>query len=247
MSLQPAGATSPLFKLEYPHSVGLFASYEQAQKAVDTLADQNFPVSNLAIVGTDLRLMERVTGRKTWGTVLSDGVMAGLRTGAIVAIIMVLLVPGDFLIQLLAALLIGVGVSLVFAVPAYLMSRGQRDFTSVTQTVATRYEVLCEHKVAAQARDLLRKSLPADAFIAPPRPTPGPYPTGAPAGAPGYGYGPPTAQPGYQGGPLPYPPASQQAPYPPAAPPPAPDGRASGSGSPGPDAGSGRSPNPPDA
>ena len=35
------------------------------------------------------------------------------------------------------------------------MSRGKRDFTSVTQTVATKYEVLCEHKVAAQAREML--------------------------------------------------------------------------------------------
>ena len=35
------------------------------------------------------------------------------------------------------------------------MSGGKRDFTSVTQTVATKYEVLCEHKVAAQAREML--------------------------------------------------------------------------------------------
>ena len=36
------------------------------------------------------------------------------------------------------------------------MTRGRRDFTSVTQTVATKYEVLCEHKVAAQAREMLQ-------------------------------------------------------------------------------------------
>jgi hypothetical protein len=35
------------------------------------------------------------------------------------------------------------------------MTKGKRDFTSVTQTVATRYEVLCEHKVAAHAREML--------------------------------------------------------------------------------------------
>ena len=29
----------------------------------------------------DLKLMERVTGRRTWGTVLSQGVMSGLSTG----------------------------------------------------------------------------------------------------------------------------------------------------------------------
>ena len=35
------------------------------------------------------------------------------------------------------------------------MTKGRRDFTSVTQTVATKYEVLCEHKVAARAREML--------------------------------------------------------------------------------------------
>ena len=35
------------------------------------------------------------------------------------------------------------------------MTQGRRDFISVTQTVATKYEVLCEHKVAAQAREML--------------------------------------------------------------------------------------------
>ena len=35
------------------------------------------------------------------------------------------------------------------------MGRGGRDFSSVTSVVATRYEVLVEHKVAQQARELL--------------------------------------------------------------------------------------------
>ena len=47
---------------------------------------------------------------------------------------------------------LGVG----FNAAAYAMSRGRRDFTSVTQTIATKYEVLCEHKVAAQAREMLQ-------------------------------------------------------------------------------------------
>ena len=35
------------------------------------------------------------------------------------------------------------------------MTRGRRDFSSVTQVVATRYEVLVEHKPVDQARELL--------------------------------------------------------------------------------------------
>ena len=34
-------------------------------------------------------------------------------------------------------------------------TKGQRDFSSVSRIVATRYEVLVEHKLAAQGRELL--------------------------------------------------------------------------------------------
>ena len=157
-SQNPIAGNQALFKLEYPQSLGVYDTYADAQKAVDVLADQNFPVGNLAIVGTDLRLVERVTGRRTWGTVLGQGVMSGLSTGFIVAIFMMILFPTpDFLGQLLTALVIGVAIGLLFAILGYALSRGQRDFTSVTQTVATKYEVLCEHKVAAQAREIVQR------------------------------------------------------------------------------------------
>ena len=168
-SQNPIAGNQALFKLEYPQSLGVYDTYADAQKAVDVLADQNFPVGNLAIVGTDLRLVERVTGRRTWGTVLGQGVMSGLSTGFIVAIFMMILFPTpDFLGQLLTALVIGVAIGLLFAILGYALSRGQRDFTSVTQTVATKYELLCEHKVVAQARELLAKAPGARASQYPP-------------------------------------------------------------------------------
>lgn len=187
------GANTALFKLEYPQSLGVFDSYPDAQKAVDQLADANFPVKNLAIVGTDLRLMERVTGRRTWGTVLGQGVTSGLSTGFIVAIVMMILQPqpDSFFVMLLTAILIGVVIGLVFAVLGYVLSRGQRDFTSVSQTVATKYELLCEHKVAAQARELLAKS-PAtrgNQFNQPPAQQAYPPYAGYPNQQPGYGQG----------------------------------------------------------
>ncbi len=154
-----AAANASLFKLEYPQSIGVFGTYEEAQRAVDYLADHDFPVANLAIVGTDLKLMERVTGRRTWATVLQQGVLSGISTGLMVALFMIFLMPNDnFLGQLLLALTIGIVIGVLFAVIGYAMSRGQRDFTSVSQTVATKYEVLCEHKVAVQARQLLSQA-----------------------------------------------------------------------------------------
>ena len=57
-------------------SLGTFEKYEDAQKLVDTLSDKEFPVQNCLIVGTDLKQLERITGRLTWGRVLLGG--AGL-------------------------------------------------------------------------------------------------------------------------------------------------------------------------
>ncbi|NIS30548.1 MAG: magnesium transporter, partial [Actinobacteria bacterium] len=50
-----AGMSSPVPGLPHGLSIGKYDTYEQAQRAVDYLSDQRFPVENLAIVGTDLR------------------------------------------------------------------------------------------------------------------------------------------------------------------------------------------------
>src|SRR3954469_22090445 len=150
---------SSLFELQFPQSVGLYNSYDEAQRAVDYLADEKFEVQNLAIVGTELKSVERVLGRRSWGTVIASGVQSGLSTGLLVALVLLLFTStsGRFLPLLLGALGIGILLGVIFAALGYAMSRGRRDFTSISQTVATKYEVLCEHKVAAQAREMLRQ------------------------------------------------------------------------------------------
>jgi hypothetical protein len=150
--------TSSIFELKFPQSVGIFQTYAEAQKAVDYLADQRFEVQNLAIVGTDLKSVERVLGRRNWGTVIGQGVQSGVSTGLLVGLLMLIFArPGSILALLLVSLVIGVVLGIGFSAAAYAMTRGRRDFTSITQTVATKYEVLCEHKVAAQAREMLQQ------------------------------------------------------------------------------------------
>jgi hypothetical protein len=146
-----------VFELQFPQSVGIYGSYADAQKAVDFLADSKFEVQNLAIVGTDLKSVERVLGRRNWGTVITQGMQSGISTGLLVGLVMLIFIrPSSILLLLLASLAIGILLGVGFNAAAYAMSRGRRDFTSVTQTIATKYEVLCEHKVAAQAREMLQ-------------------------------------------------------------------------------------------
>jgi hypothetical protein len=141
--------------LEYPMSLGVYERYEQAQKAVDFLSDNEFPVQNCMIVGTDLKQVERVTGRLTTGKVAAGGLLSGIWMGLFVGLVVSLFGTGGTFAIIASTMLFGAIFGLAWALAGYAATRGQRDFTSVSQVVATRYEVLVEHKYAEQARQLL--------------------------------------------------------------------------------------------
>ncbi len=151
---QPGRASG--LTLNYPMSLGVFDRYEDAQGAVDYLSDQQFPVENCMIVGTELRQVERVTGRLTGARVAAGGLLSGVWLGLFVGLVFALFATaGDALMTVIWCVLFGAFFALVWALIGYGLTRGRRDFTSVSQVVATRYEVLTEHKFAEQARDLL--------------------------------------------------------------------------------------------
>jgi hypothetical protein len=150
----PARPTSPL-KLEFPQSLAVYDEYAAAQRAVDFLADNKFPVEQCMIVGTDLKRIERITGRLTYGRVAAGGALSGLWMGLFVGLIFALFVDANVVAVVISTVLFGALFGLVWAVAGYAATRGQRDFSSMTQVVATRYEVLVEHKVASEARELL--------------------------------------------------------------------------------------------
>jgi hypothetical protein len=93
MSSQPAPRPAGRFSLQYPMSLGVYDSYEEAQKAVDYLSDNEFPVQDVLIVGTDLKQLERVTGRLTRGRVLGAGALSGAWLGLFVGTIFALFDP----------------------------------------------------------------------------------------------------------------------------------------------------------
>jgi hypothetical protein len=135
-------------------SLQVYDNYIDAQRAVDYLSDKEFPVQNLAIVGTDLRQVERVVGRLTRWRVALAGAVTGAWFGLFVGMLLWLFSEDGFGL-LLWGLLWGAVFGFVWGLIGYQMTGGVRDFTSVTQIVALKYEVLCEHKVAEQARQLL--------------------------------------------------------------------------------------------
>jgi hypothetical protein len=145
---------SPL-RLQFPQSLAVYDDYASAQRAVDFLADQKFPVEQCMIVGTDLKRIERITGRLSYGRVAAGGALSGLWMGLFVGLIFALFTNTAVVGVVLGSTVFGAVFGLVWAIAGYAATKGRRDFSSTTQVVATRYEVLVEHKVAAEARELL--------------------------------------------------------------------------------------------
>lgn len=162
--------------LDYPMSLGVFDKYADAERAVDYLSDRQFPVENCMIVGTDLRQVERVTGRLTWSRVAAGGAASGVWLGLFVGLIFALFSTSpDPVTSIFACIAFGAVFGLVWALIGYGFTRGARDFSSVSQVVATRYEVLTEHKLAEQARGLLQEgSMGAQVPTGPTAPSPAP-------------------------------------------------------------------------
>jgi uncharacterized membrane protein len=140
--------------------IAAYESYLEAQRVVDFLSDSEFPVQQVTIVGTDLKMVERITGRRTYMHAALQGAASGAWLGLFLGLMFMLLVPGAQLLGIFVpALLIGAGFG--------MLTGGRRDFSSTSQVMASRFAVLCLSESADQARTLLAKLPAADATPAP--------------------------------------------------------------------------------
>ena len=141
------------------NTVARFDDYETAQRAVDRLSDDGFPVENLDIVGSDLRLVERVTGRLTRGRAASVGALRGLWAGLLIGILLGLFTSGhSFLAVAATGAALGVLWGAVLGYMAHAGTRGQRDFSSVRQLVATHYDLIARGGTVDRARTMLSEA-----------------------------------------------------------------------------------------
>jgi len=139
--------------------VGSYDGYEQAQAAVDYLADEKFPVENVTIIGSDLRMVEKVTGRLTLGRAIAAGAAGGAWWGLFVGLLLgIFSTDGAAWIgSVLTGLAVGLVFGAVFGWIGYSATGGRRDFVSTSKIVAGRYDVMCNPAQAEEARALLAR------------------------------------------------------------------------------------------
>lgn len=138
--------------------VASYHTYIEAQGAVDFLSDNGFDVKSITIVGTDLHMVERVTGRLTMGKIAASGAGSGALWGSFMGLMLSFAATSQ---GAALWLLIGIGggalAGTLMSLALYSAAGGQRDFTSQSQVVASRYAVLASAQID-QAFQLLQKT-----------------------------------------------------------------------------------------
>jgi uncharacterized membrane protein len=140
--------------------VAAFDTYAEAQRAVDHLSDRGFPVQHVAIVGQGLRYVEQVTGRLTTARAALLGAAQGALLGAILGLLAGLIFTLDPSPAIPLLVLYGLVVGAIFGAIAgalsHAMSRGERDFASVSGMEADRYVLLVDEDHADKATEILQ-------------------------------------------------------------------------------------------
>jgi hypothetical protein len=139
--------------------VGTYDTYVEAQRAVDFLSDQQFPVQHVSIVGSDLKMVENVLGRLTRGRAAMAGAASGAWFGLFVGVLLSLFASKNTnsFGLVVAALLYGAVFGAIFGFVGHALSGGKRDFTSRSKIVASSYDIHCTWSEADKAREVLAR------------------------------------------------------------------------------------------
>jgi hypothetical protein len=138
----PEGAPSNGIGGRPRRAVASVRTYAEAERAVDHLSDQEFPVERVAIVARGLSMVEQVTGRRGY----LEAALQGLANGALIGILIGWLfgifdwfepITSAFWLAI-DGLWFGALVGALFGLLSQALSRGRRDFGSVAGLSAER-------------------------------------------------------------------------------------------------------------
>lgn len=134
--------------------IASYPSYESAQAAVDQLSDRKFPVEHVSIVGSDLQLVEHVTGRLTVARAALAGSASGAWFGLLIGLVFWIVTPWT-IEPLLAGIVLGTVFGALLGAVAHGATGGRRDFTSLRTLAASRYDVMADEAHADEALRIL--------------------------------------------------------------------------------------------
>jgi Heat induced stress protein YflT domain len=138
--------------------VATFAALGEVQDALARLADGGFPIDRATVVGTDLRLVERVAGRMTSPRAAGYGTVAGTWLGALIAAFAAIFTGTSFgavLSMLFGGIMFGALFGAVFGLVAYRFAGPRDGITTNLSLVASCYELRADASSVDRLRALL--------------------------------------------------------------------------------------------
>jgi hypothetical protein len=144
-----------------------FTQYPEAVAFVEKLVRNNFPAGFIAIVGSDLRSVERVRGRMSYARVALSGAITGSWMGLIYAFLFGPVIDTSNLGStangaLGSSIVIGAGIGMLFNVVRFSLSRNKRGFLSQSSMVAAKYQVQVPSSMISQANEAAAKPDPTN-------------------------------------------------------------------------------------
>jgi hypothetical protein len=133
--------------------IASFESFAEAERAVDRLADEGFPVKRIRVVGRGLAVVDRVTGRRSFDDAAAEGAVTGAFITGFLGLLFGLFTPltGGLLIALYGVAF-GAAVGAMTGLLLRAVSGGPRRFSSARSLKADRYDVLTDAELVVDAR-----------------------------------------------------------------------------------------------
>ena len=145
--------------------VAEFTNYSDASAMVERLIEADIKPQDIAIIGHDPVLVERIRSRLGYGRVALSGIITGFWLGLIFAILIgagITVSPDGEVSynpqQFVAVLVVSAGIGMLFNIIRYSLAKNRRGFLSSQQPVATRYELVVPEAVAAKAQQAISAS-----------------------------------------------------------------------------------------
>ena len=122
--------------------VAAFRSHKEATAAVERLAENQFPLASVTIVGSDLHLAEKVLGRLTPAKIALSGATQGLTWGLMMAVFSILFYPQSGALIPLVMMSMGVLLGVLIATISWAVRKDRSSFAATSTMVASRYAIL---------------------------------------------------------------------------------------------------------
>ncbi len=126
-----------------------------ARRAVDSLAEEGFPVERLAIVWRGLRLVDDVTGRRDLLRSVLDRAWTGAFLGLVFGLLITLLSTAETDVADWAVVLswvsAGIVAGAVLGLISYFVLRSRQNYTTAARMDADHFELWCDRDEADRA------------------------------------------------------------------------------------------------